>query len=234
MPGTDLKACKALIVGLPRFRIKLLVFSFFDKIGMLLIRRVDVNDNCFLRSVSMLPKMSPKEVYARLQAGEIRLIDIREPSEYAEVSIAGARLIPLAALPKHPLKALEEAEKPVVFTCHSGNRTTNASAMLEKLAPGQVWQMEGGLSGWEQAGLPVERTSGQPLPLFRQIQIAAGLLILLGVVGSAFWHPMFLLTAFVGAGLVFAGITGFCGLGILLSKMPWNTRKGTACCTIGR
>lgn len=62
------------------------------------------------------------------------------------------------------------------------------------------------------------------IPLFRQIQIAAGSLVLIGVIGSAFWHPFFWLSAFVGAGLVFAGISGFCGLGVLLSHMPWNRR----------
>lgn len=84
--------------------------------------------------------------------------------------------------------------------------------------------LEGGVDAWEKAGLPVERTPG-PLPMFRQIQIGAGGLVLLGVVGSAVWHPMFWLSAFVGAGLVFAGITGHCGLAMLLARMPWNQKK---------
>ena len=84
-------------------------------------------------------------------------------------------------------------------------------------------RLDGGISGWEKAGLPVEHISST-IPLFRQIQIAAGSLVLIGVIGSAFWHPFFWLSAFVGAGLVFAGISGFCGLGVLLSHMPWNRR----------
>ena len=74
---------------------------------------------------------------------------------------------------------------------------------------------------WQKEGLPVCHEKA-PFPLFRQIQIGAGALVLLGILGSYVWHPMFWLSAFVGAGLVFAGITGFCGLGLLLARMPWN------------
>ena len=81
--------------------------------------------------------------------------------------------------------------------------------------------MEGGIGAWEKAGLPVER-GASTMPLFRQIQIAAGSLILIGALGSLGWHPLLWLAVFGGAGLVFAGITGFCGLGVLLSRMPWN------------
>ena len=84
-------------------------------------------------------------------------------------------------------------------------------------------QMEGGVSTWAKQGLPVER-GRQSMPLFRQIQIGAGALVLLGLAGVFVWPPMIWLSAFVGAGLVFAGVTGFCGLGLLLSAMPWNKK----------
>ena len=133
-------------------------------------------------------------------------------------------LIPLSIIAKHPLKDADAPDKPIVFFCHSGNRTANASDLLERLAGDvQAYRLDGGISGWEKAGLPVEHISST-IPLFRQIQIAAGSLVLIGVIGSAFWHPFFWLSAFVGAGLVFAGISGFCGLGVLLSHMPWNRR----------
>ncbi|MFR4118111.1 MAG: rhodanese-like domain-containing protein [Bilophila wadsworthia] len=131
---------------------------------------------------------------------------------------------PLSIIAKHPLKDADAPDKPLVFFCHSGNRTANASDLLERLAGDvQAYRLDGGISGWEKAGLPVEHISST-IPLFRQIQIAAGSLVLIGVIGSAFWHPFFWLSAFVGAGLVFAGISGFCGLGVLLSHMPWNRR----------
>lgn len=171
----------------------------------------------------MLTPLSPKEVQRRLEAGEIRLVDIRESEEYAEVSIPGARLIPLSIIRKHPLTEPGAVAKPVVFTCRSGNRTREEAPLLESLVSDTAYVLDGGVAGWEKAGLPVDRTR-MPLPLFRQIQIGAGSLVLVGVVGSAFWHPMYWLSALVGAGLVFAGVTGFCGLGILLSKMPWNKK----------
>ncbi len=172
----------------------------------------------------MLVSLSPEEVRQRLETGDIRLIDIRESEEYAEVSIPGARLIPLSIIKKHPLTEPDTVSKPIVFTCRSGNRTREAAPLLESLVNGEAYVLDGGTSGWEQAGLPVERTP-VPLPMFRQIQIGAGILVLVGVIGSAFWHPLYWLSAFVGAGLVFAGVTGFCGLGVLLSKMPWNKRS---------
>ena len=68
------------------------------------------------------------------------------------------------------------------------------------------------------------KTGRAQFPLFRQIQIGAGALVLLGLLGGLVWSPMAWLSAFVGAGLVFAGVTGFCGLGLLLARMPWNRR----------
>lgn len=170
----------------------------------------------------MLPIITPTQAQEMVQSGEARLIDIRESTEYAAEFIPGSRLVPLSIARNYPLKDSDAPEKPVIFFCHSGNRTQKAAPLLEELAGSNAaYQIEGGITGWKQAGLSVQQNSA-PLPLFRQIQIGAGALVLAGVIGSAFWHPMYLLSAFVGAGLMFAGITGFCGLGILLSKMPWN------------
>ena len=176
------------------------------------------------KGVPRLPAISPQEAFERFSKGEARLVDIRETDEYTQEFVPGSRLIPLSIIAKHPLKDADAPDKPIVFFCHSGNRTANASDLLERLAGDvQAYRLDGGISGWEKAGLPVEHISST-IPLFRQIQIAAGSLVLIGVIGSAFWHPFFWLSAFVGAGLVFAGISGFCGLGVLLSHMPWNRR----------
>ena len=79
--------------------------------------------------------------------------------------------------------------------------------------------------GWKQAGLITQEDTSQPLPLMRQVQIAAGLLTLCGVVlGFTLSSGFFLLSGFVGAGLLFAGLTGFCGMARLLKVMPWNRR----------
>lgn len=171
----------------------------------------------------MLTTIQPKDALERVQAGTAKIIDIRDTSEYAEIFIKGAHLVPLSIIRQHPLGT--EDGKELIFTCRSGKRTEAARPVLEQIAPASAYILDGGLQAWEKAGLPLSRMPKQVLPMFRQIQIAAGSLILLGVFGSALWHPFFLLTAFVGAGLVFAGITGYCGMGVLLAKMPWNTTR---------
>ena len=169
----------------------------------------------------MLPYISPEETWRRLQADEIRLVDIRDVSEFAEVSIKGALLAPLAVASLQPFKDEGAPEKPVVFTCRSGKRTENAAALLQGLTA-EGYQMRGGIQAWEKAGLPVTRSHSLPLSLNRQIQICAGALVLIGVVGSTAWQPLLWLAGLVGAGLMFAGLSGFCGMGILLSHAPWN------------
>ena len=168
----------------------------------------------------MLDLLAPEEVQRRLHDGTIRLVDVREPDEYVRESITGAELYPLSAAGKYPLPP---SDLPVVFTCQSGNRTKKNADLLARRAQGRAFQMEGGMKGWMAAGLPVERVQ-MPMPLFRQIQIGAGSLVLLGLLLHLIWPSWIWLSAFVGAGLIFAGVTGFCGLGVLLSQMPWNRR----------
>jgi hypothetical protein len=87
----------------------------------------------------------------------------------------------------------------------------------------QIHVIEGGLNAWRAAGLPSHLDRAQPLPLQRQVQIAAGSLVVLGVLLAVAVSPWFvLLSAFVGGGLVFAGLSGTCALGTLLAAMPWN------------
>ena len=170
----------------------------------------------------MLPNITPAEAQKLLQDNKARIVDIREADEIAALRIAGAEAAPLSVISWMSL-APANADMPIIFTCNSGNRTSKNSDLLQKLAAGPAWQMEGGVSAWAKQSLPVE-TSKQPLPIFRQIQIGAGGLVLTGVLGSLVWPSMLWLSAFVGAGLIFAGVTGFCGLGLLLSAMPWNKK----------
>ena len=115
----------------------------------------------------MLPAISPQEAFERFSKGEARLVDIRETDEYTQEFVPGSRLIPLSIIAKHPLKDADAPDKPIVFFCHSGNRTANASDLLERLAGDvQAYRLDGGISGWEKAGLPVEHISST-IPLFR-------------------------------------------------------------------
>lgn len=171
----------------------------------------------------MLPSLSPVEVYKRLQAGEIRLVDVREADELATVSIPGAEAAPLSALPFLNLEPAT-AQKPIVFICNSGSRTRINADVLERVAGGPAWLVLGGVTAWEKAGLPVERQEKCPLPMNRQIQIGAGSLVLLGLLASCVFPVFIWLSAFVGAGLIYAGLTGVCGMAKLLARMPWNKK----------
>ena len=175
----------------------------------------------------MLPKLAPQDVYNRLQDGSARIVDVREPDEYTRESIEGAVLYPLSVAEKNPLPP---SDKLTIFLCRTGRRTDHNADLLARQAGGNAGQLEGGMRAWVKAGLPVQRTSKAPLPLQRQIQIGAGSIVLLGLLLHFIWPMALWLTAFAGAGLLFAGLTGFCGLGILLSKMPWNKRPAAPAC----
>lgn len=168
--------------------------------------------------------LSPEDVRAQIVQGA-RLIDIRDADEYAREHIPDAELIPLATL-TNGATLRTTADDMVIFHCQAGSRTqNNAIRLVTAAAPAQVKLMSGGIQAWKAAGLPVIEDKTQPLPLMRQVQIAAGGLILLGVVlGYSVSSGFFLLSAFVGAGLTLAGLTGFCGMARLLAVMPWNRR----------
>lgn len=174
-----------------------------------------------------LPKIAPTELQRRLQADSAVLIDIREPSEFAREHILGARLVPLAAIDSHDFDT--QHDKAAVFTCRSGNRTTMNAARLLAKGFREAYVLEGGLDGWKRAGLPVHFNADAPLDLQRQVQITAGAMAFLGAILAWFVSPWFiLLSGFVGAGLMMAGLTGFCGMARLLAAMPWNRKFLTA------
>ncbi|QMI06273.1 rhodanese family protein [Citrobacter sp. RHB25-C09] len=168
--------------------------------------------------------ISPRDALLRIEQGA-RLIDIRDADEYLHEHIPQAELAPLPALEQGGLPEKLRGEQ-IIFHCQSGKRTQNNAAKLQAAAaPADVWLLEGGIEGWKAAGLPVAEDKSQPLPLMRQVQIAAGGLTLLGVLlGYSVSSGFFLLSGFVGAGLMFAGISGFCGMARLLEIMPWNRR----------
>jgi rhodanese-related sulfurtransferase len=159
------------------------------------------------------------DLAARLERPRENVIDVREPMEYAAGHIPGSRNVPLAQL-----ASATEPEGPLVLVCQRGNRSVRGmQALLQQGYPHPVTDLEGGMGSWQQAGYPVRRLANAPLPLMRQVQIAAGGFVLLGLILSqVLAPPWILLSWFVGAGLVFAGVTGFCGMARLLSLMPWN------------
>ena len=170
---------------------------------------------------AMLHPLSPTEVRSRIAAGTAVLVDIREADEFARAHIAGAVSQPLSRWEQAHLTIDPAAD--VVFTCRSGMRTQSACDRLAARVRGEAYVLEGGLNAWLKAGLPFETDANAPLEINRQVQITAGLLILAGVIlGTFVAAPWYGLAAFVGAGLTFAGVTGFCGMANLLMLAPWN------------
>lgn len=169
-----------------------------------------------------LPTIAPADAARLLREEGAMLIDVREPDEHARARIPGATNLPLSRL--HAAELAVEAGRPVLFHCRSGARTAGHAAALGAKAEGcSAFIVAGGLDAWRAAGLPVAEDRRQPLELMRQVQIAAGSLVVLGVLLGALLHPGFVaLSGFVGAGLVFAGATGTCGLARVLRLMPWN------------
>ena len=173
-----------------------------------------------MASVS-IPDIDAATAKAWLDAGDTVMIDVREPPEVARESVAVARLAPLSSF--NPAALELGSAKRVVMLCAVGIRSVKAGTQLAALGGREVVNLKGGLGAWKQAGLPVVTNAKTPLPLMRQVQLVAGGLILLGAALGAFVHPWFFaLCAFVGAGLFFAGATGWCGMALLLARLPYN------------
>lgn len=174
--------------------------------------------------------VEPALVKKWVESGEAVLIDVREDFEHASEHIAGAELHPLS---KFDAAALRERYpgKRMVFHCRSGKRSADAAGRY--CTGGEAFHVAGGILGWKAAGLATERSAGAPkIDVMRQVQMTAGFLIVLGVALGWFVTPWaFILSAFVGCGLMFAGATGWCGMAILLGKMPWNraVKVGASC-----
>lgn len=168
-------------------------------------------------------------------ARKIDLIDVRTPVEYREVHVEIARNVPLDQLNPAALMQARNgsADEPLYFICRSGSRGRQACEKLLNAGFPNVVNIEGGTLACMEAGLPVVR-GAKSISLERQVRIAAGLLVLLGAVLGWFVHPAFIgLSAFVGAGLAFAGITDTCAMGMVLARMPWNqcSQNSSSCCT---
>lgn len=169
--------------------------------------------------------ITPREVEELMRRGRaVDLIDVRTPVEYREVHAEAARSVPLDRLdPRAVMEARNGAnEEPLYMICRSGSRGRQACEAFHAAGFANVVNVEGGTLAWERAGLPVTRGK-KAVSLERQVRIAAGSLVMIGTALGAFVHPAFLgLSGFVGAGLVFAGVTDTCGMGMMLARMPWN------------
>ncbi len=172
--------------------------------------------------------ISPQE-FAKLrrEGHRLDLIDVRTPVEYREVHVDLARNIPLDRLDVAAvLQSRNESDGPLYLICRSGSRGRQACERFGAAGFANAVNVEGGTLACAEAGFPVIRDR-RAISLERQVRIAAGTLVLLGAALAWLVHPAFLgLAAFIGAGLLFAGITDTCGMGMLLARMPWNRVSG--------
>ncbi|WP_309149073.1 MULTISPECIES: rhodanese-like domain-containing protein [Dasania] len=161
---------------------------------------------------------------------QLCVVDVRSAAEVNNECLAGSLHLPLHDFNDSSLAQLlsstERSEgEDIYLLCGSGQRAQMAVSQLADKAECCV-VVEGGIAALKQAGAALEQGTSKVISLERQVRIAAGSLVLVGVVlGSQLTPYFYALSAFVGAGLVFAGITNTCGMGILLSRMPWNQAK---------
>jgi rhodanese-related sulfurtransferase len=167
----------------------------------------------------------PRHVHDECQRGmPIDLIDVRTPVEFREVHATPARNVPLHQLDPRAIVQSRQGTSadPIYLICRSGSRGKMACEKFLSASVLNVVNVEGGTQAWAEFGLPVVRGK-KAISLERQVRIVAGSLVLLGTLLGWFVHPGFLgLAAFIGAGLVFSGVTDFCGMALILGRMPWN------------
>lgn len=175
-----------------------------------------------------MPTVSVAELHEILQNNQAQnVIDVRTPVEFAEVHVEAAQNVPLDIFKPEELYENYKLslDKPVYILCRSGQRATRAYEQLTKAGFPNSLVVKGGTLAWVEAGFPVKRGQARVISLERQVRIGAGSLVLLGVILAQVIHPSFIwLSAFVGSGLIFAGITDWCGMGLLLAKAPWNQK----------
>jgi rhodanese-related sulfurtransferase len=177
----------------------------------------------------------PAELSANLATGEIhKLLDVRTPPEYARAHLPGATLMPLGQLNVEAVLAGHELGTPIYVVCQAGARASQAIERFERAGCEDCVLVEGGTQAWIDAGLPVHRGARDVLPLMRQVQIVIGSLSAVGAILALVVNPWFAIVPFfLGCGLLFAGITGTCGLALMLARMPWNREQAVRshCCT---
>ena len=184
-----------------------------------------------------LPTITASELAELNGRQSIEIIDVRSPIEFQEVRVAAARNVPLDVLDPHALAKNRGAsdDQPLYVLCKSGARGAEVQQKFADAGYANVVNVEGGIDAYAAAGLPLIRAT-KVVSLERQVRIAAGFLVLTGaiatlVTGNAYFAAV---PAFVGAGLMFAGITDSCGMGMLIAKMPWNQVTDNACCAAGK
>lgn len=179
--------------------------------------------NASAASMTAAPaSVTPRDAARLVERGEATIVDVREPDEHRREHVAGAALHPSSSFTASGFPAARPGSATLVL-CRSGNRAGKVAGALRGAGRTDVSVVEGGIMGWQSAGLPVVTDAKAPLPLVRQVMITVGIMLMAFTALAATVSPWFLVgTGFMGAGLLFAGATGICAMATVLSKMPWN------------
>lgn len=176
--------------------------------------------------MTQIKYVTAKDLQKMYEQSNLLICDVREVDEYTREHIVGAKNTPLSTFDFDDLNKFG-MEQTIVFHCQSGNRTKMNESKFQNIKCKEILVLCDGINEWKKLGCAVAVDNKAPLPLMRQVQIVAGSLIVLGVILSILLSPAFiLLSGFVGAGLIFAGVTGYCGMANLLILLPYNKNNG--------
>lgn len=156
-------------------------------------------------------------------------LDVRNPDEYEQGHIASSVLLPLPQVDPVVVRRMLKDDQRCIVVCKAGTRARKAAEILADSGISELMILDGGMDAWTSTGLPVNQGS-EGVSIQSQTRFIAGLMVLVGVLLGVFVNRNWLyLSGFVGCGLMLAGLTGWCGLSLLLSRMPWNRNKACAC-----
>ncbi len=171
--------------------------------------------------------LKPSEVASGIKNHLV--LDVRNPEEFSSAHIPFSILLPLPQLTPDAVRRMLHPGQRCILVCHAGTRATNAARILSSAGIENLAVMEGGIEAWKTAGLPV-RTGAEGISIQSQTRVISGGMVLSGMILGYYSNPgWYLLSGFVGVGLIFAGVTGWCGVSLLLSKLPWNRDKDCLC-----
>jgi rhodanese-related sulfurtransferase len=183
--------------------------------------------------------IAPEQLHQRMQSDRpATVVDVRSQAEYRAGHVRGATSVPLDEMDTSDLigqtgNPSAGSDQPLYLTCHSGLRAQQAAEKLHSAGYDNIVLLQGGTEAWEKSGLPMRRI-GNAISLERQVQITIGTLLILKVVfGFTVHEVFFVLAALIGAGLITAGVTRWCGMARLISRMPWNQTNDSARQTAG-
>lgn len=172
---------------------------------------------------AQMEMLGPPQVEKIISDEEFKIIDVRSREEFESEHIEGSVNVPLNELGSR-IKEIAGEKKTCVFLCRTGTRSVMAADMfIQSGVRSKV--MDGGILKWAKLKLPLVK-GRKKVSIERQIRVIAGSLVLLGIILAELWHPGFVfISVWVACGLLFAGITDNCLMGMFLMKLPYNKKQ---------